>query len=244
MAADGMQFRYGAYTHPKGEVYPRRFELRPQLTEDGIRWATLVRMEIAGNFVGESPEMSANEVNARIVELDNVYQYDYGDVEFLMPDGSRSAHSFNSNDLYNLSGNRIVHRSWDNILPSEYANTRSFTVVIEALFQENYSEILYFSETTERIGDGGPVWRLYNSWTNTPIKEQIFSNSKVYHIQRGTIIGLNTWPLTPSPYWPSDEQTWRRKIATTSPKFHGDLAFLKGTHYAKQYTYFFERLGP
>lgn len=243
---NGLIFQYGNYQHEKGEVYPERIEIRPLFTEDGIRWASDIRMQVAGSFVNMNPELTPTGVDAKIAEIESVYagQSDYKDAKFLLEDGTETQHRLINDDPYNLSGNHIINFSWDNRYPTEFANTRSFSVSIGARFLQSYSNILYFHETTQRIGDGGPMWRMYNRWDGLPVKEFITNQSKVYHVQRGIVIGLFTWPLPPEPYWPDEEQTWRRSITQASPKFHGDLAFSKGTHYALSYAYFFERVGP
>jgi hypothetical protein len=245
MSSDGMIFQYGDYQHEKGEVYPQKIEIRPLLTEDGVRWASDYRMSLAGSFVNQSPELDAAGVNTKIGEIEEAYRFDYKDAKFLLPDGvTETEHRMISDDPFNLSGNRIINFSWDNRYPTEFANTRSFSVTIQARFLQSYSSILYFHETVQRIGTGGPMWRIYNRWDGTPFKEFISTESKVYHVQRGIIIGQSAWLPAPEPYWPDDEQVWRRSITQASPKFHGDLSFIKGTHYAKSYAYFFERVGP
>ena len=245
MAVNGFTFFYGNYEHPKGEVYPKTIEVRPMPNADGVRWASQYRMQVAGDFCTEDyTELTVAQISARIQALDNAYLFDYKDCGFRDPDGNLTPHYMATDDIYNLSGNKVVHRSWDNVMPTEYANTRSFAITIQALFQENYSEILAFRESTSKQGTGGPVTRTYNLWDGTPYKEIIHNTSKVYHIQTGTLIGMSTWPdplVYSPPYWPQEELVWRRMITQTTPRFHGHPSFLKGTHYRTDYTYFFER---
>lgn len=241
---NGLIWYYGSYEHPAGEVYPRNIEVRPIQSDRGIRWATLFRMSVAGSFVNQNPELDAAGVNTRIGQIRAAYLNDYQDCGFKLEDGTVTNHRIINSDPYNLSGTKIVHRSWDNVYPTEFANTRSFSVTVESLYLSYYNEIVYFSETTQKIGTGGEVWRLYNLWDGTPVRETIFNTSKVIHVTRGTIVGLTTWPTPPPPLWPLEEQLWRRQIIYASPRYHGDLGFTKGTHYAVNYAYFFERSGP
>lgn len=245
MASDGMIFKYGSFAHPKGEVYPASLEIRPRFTEDGVRWATDLRMEVRGSFVNQDPELDATGVNTRIAALEQAYRHDYKDAAFYMPDGTtRTEHYILTDDIYNLSGNKITHRSWDNVAKTEFANTRSFSVVISALVLSTYSDIIFFKENVTRIGDGGPSWKLYNNWQGDPVKETVTAQTKVRHIQEGVIIGLRTWPTVPAPYWPNEEQTWKQVIRQSSPKLWGHPSFAKTTHYQIEYRYEFERLGP
>lgn len=245
MAVDGFQFYYGDYTHEKGEVYPKSLQVIPRANEDGIRWASLYRMQVAGDFCSsDGTPLTVAQLSTRISAMDAAYLYDYRNCGFLDPDGNLTPHHLSTNDNYNLSGNRVVYRSWDNIMPTEYANTRSFSVTIEALFQENYTEILGFKEETTKKGTGGPVWVMYNLWNGTPYKEIIHNTSKVTHVQAGTIIGMNTWPnplFYSPPYWPAEEMEWLRVVKQTSPRNHGHPSLAKSTHYRTDYAYFFQR---
>jgi hypothetical protein len=243
MSSDGLIFYYGSYEHPKGEVSPTRIEIRPLFTDEGIRWAQDVRVEIEGSFVNQSPELDSLGVDARIIELEDVYGNDYQDFGFNLSDGTPTDHYLLTDDLYNLSGNHVMHFGWENRFPTEFANTRSFRAVLGARYLSPYEDIIYFHETVQKIGTGGERWRLYNRWNGDPVKETIMTQSKVYHVQRGTVVGLASTPTIPGPLWPDDEQVWRRTITRVSPRHHGDLSFLKATHYAVSYAYFFERIG-
>lgn len=262
MSNDGLIFVYGEfgnsdpasfYEHLKGEVYPDRLLIQPQYSPDGKRWADKVQMQVAGNFVNVNPELTAEEVNTRIAELEAAYQQNYKDAGFFFsagydpnsPADNRTEHYLLTDSPNNLSGNQITYRSWDNATSEELANTRSFRIHIDALIRNLDDNLIFFEESSTRLGDGGPVWKLYNDWTGNPIKEQIFAQSKVRHIQQGTIIRMDTWAAPPQPYWPSDEQTWKQRIIQTTPKIWGppgDVSASKRTHYRLDYFYYFERI--
>ena len=250
MSSDqGLIWFYGDYEHPAGEVYPKTIEILPKHSDKGVRWASFFRMEVAGSFVGtnpfvDGPELTPAQVDARIIEMEAEYLNDYKDCGFKLKDGTPTEHYMTNNDPFNLSGNKIMHRSWDNQYPTEFANTRSFSITIESLFLQSYNPIVYFHETTQRIGTGGPVWALHNNWGEDPEREEIFTKSKVTHVTRGTIVGLTARPTIPPPLWPEEEQEWKREVSDSSPQFHGDLSFTKGTHYVRSYAYYFERIGP
>lgn len=238
----GLRFFYGGYTHPAGEVYPRRIEVRPVKSQRGVRWASEYRIEIGGDFVrgdGVAGGLTRDEVKARVDLLNQTYKYDYRDCGFILPDDSK-VQQLLTDDIDNLSGNQVIFRSWDNVLPTEWANTRSFTVVISALFRESYSNILYFSETLTQHGTGGPRWVKRNLWSENPQREVVAAKTKIHIVQSGVIQGTSGYIALPSPWWPDDEQTWRRTIATTGPRYHGHPSFDRGTHYTKSYQYHFD----
>jgi len=240
-----LKFVYGSYEHPLGEVYPRKIEIIPEASQRGVRWASRYRMEVAGNIVQTgTTELTAAQVGARIAGIQAAYESDYQDAGFKYSDDSWTPHKMTNGDAFNLSGNHVTKLSWDTDAgATEFANTRSFTIVIESLFMQSYNPILFFSERVQRIGNGGEVWSLFNLWDGTPVKETIFTTSKIYHVQRGTIVGLLDWPSPPPPLWPDDEHQEKRIVIQGSPDFHGDLNFIKGTHYPVQYVYYYERSG-
>lgn len=246
MSGDGLTFFYGGYEHLKGEVYPYKIEIFPRKSNRGVRWASLHRMTVKGNFLDVNPELDDAGVNARMVAMRNAYLHDYKNCGFKLDDGTVTRHFFDNDDAENLSGNVISYRSWDNMTDTELANTRSFTVAIESLWQESYSGLYYFRETLERFGDGGEVWRMYNNWEGDPVRETIFNKSKVYIVQRGLIIAQDFHIAPPDPWFPDDEQGWRQEEYLESPTYHGDPTFslAKATHFITRYAYYFEDLGP
>ncbi len=129
-----MSFYWGNYVHKVNEVVPLKVSQKYLQTERGIRWAVQVELHIGGDFVPDDPsvEMSPEDVTARILAMDEAYRNDYQDCGFTM-NGQLTPHYMLNSDPYNLSGNQIVYRSWDNVLPTEYANTRSFKIIISAL---------------------------------------------------------------------------------------------------------------
>lgn len=241
LSSEGIYFFYGDFNHRIGECYPRKIEIRPEFSRDGVRWASEHRMEIGGDLVAEDGgPLSKAQLKTRIEELDAAYSEDYKDCGWRRADNTLTPHVMLTNDLASLSGNQVIHKSWDNALPTELVNTRSFSVVIRNLFLNTYSPILSFRERVQQFGTGGPIWRKYNLWNGAPYKELLTFSSKVRYVQEGSVVGLTGYEALPEPWWPNDEQTWRRIITSTSPQFHGHPAFAKGTHYVKTYAYFFE----
>lgn len=243
---DGLKFKYGDYVHQTGEVYPARIEMRQERSDRGQRWATRYTMHIAGNLFPPTPEspFGPTQVGTKITEIDNAYLEDYKDFGFLYKNNTETPHYILNDGPNNLSGNQIIYRSWDHQTPSEFANTRSFSVGISALIAESYSGILFFSETISSAGTGGPVWKIYNSWNGTPYREQVSTQSMCQFFQEGIIVGLSGYPITPAPWWPDDEMTWRRRVIRATPRHHGHPNFDRPTHYVVRYRYEFQRFGP
>lgn len=232
-------FHYGAYAHPSCEVYPRRITMAPIRSRDNTKWATHIQMEIAGDLVGAN---TPAEVVARIAGLDAAYASDFSDAGFKL-DGSWTPHVILTNDVLNITGNRITYRSWDNQLPTELANTRSFSVGIEAIYALADNGIVEYRETTTKTGTGGADFKLYALANGVPVKQSMREKTIVRHVTTGRYVSLQPWIGPPAPYWPLEEKVSQRIIRYSSPIVHGHPSG-KFTHYAVDYTYFFERLGP
>jgi hypothetical protein len=232
-------FHYGAFAHPSCEVYPRRVSVKPLRSRDNVQWANLHRIEIAGDLVNCN---TPAEVVAAMDLLQTAYSEDFKDAGFKL-DGAWTSHYLETDAALNLSGNRIIYRSWDNVLPSELANTRSFSIGIEAVFATTASAVIEYSESTVKRGTGGPTWRLYNLASGIPVKEEITENSKVTHITTGRFTTMQPWTALPAPYWPLEEHESLRVVNYSNPIWHGHPSG-KTSHYTVDYKYFFERLGP
>ena len=244
MSSNGLKFFYGGYEHLVGEVYPAKIEIIPKFTNEGLRWATQYTFRLQGSFVDVEPELSPSGVDSKIGTIIDAYKDDYKDCGFKLPDGSLTNHYMKSNDQYNLSGNRVVYRSWDHAVPTEFANTRSFSIGITSLWMNSIDNILSWTESVEKTGTGGPIREVRTTWGGQPYMYTIALQSKVTHVQQGEIISLGTWATPPDPYWPNEELVHLRVIQQNSPKFWGDPTFTKPTHFVMRYKYIFQRIGP
>ena len=234
-----LTFNWGNYQHPVGEVYPRSIEIRPLFTNDGIRWASSARYQLAGNFCSDPlTPLTPATIDTKIAGLIAAYDADYQDFGFKL-NGVKTSHFVENDNPFNLSGNRILSRSWDYRGAEEFANTRSFGITVGATFQNSYSQIISYNETTEQLGNGGEKWTYRPNWLGPPTRTTIYDQTPVQIVQQGTIVGLNLRPSLPARYWPSDEHEDMRVVKRYSPRFHGHLDFDRGTHYRLDYAYFY-----
>jgi hypothetical protein len=236
----GLIFEYGSYQHERGEVYPQMIEIMSVDSDRGYRWAFDYRMQIAGNFC-QAPDnpLTPATIDAKILALTNAYANDYQDFGFLFGDLSRTSHYMETDHVDNLSGNKVLSRSWDYQSPAEFANTRSFQIRLGAKIFSSYSSILYFQETVSQRGTGGPRWNYQERWQGIPIREDITQRTAVEIYQRGIVVGANSFVQPPPPWWPDDEQQEFRYIERVSPRLHGHPSFAKATHHTVRYSYKF-----
>lgn len=251
-SSKGMGFYWGSYVHPPGEVYPAGVQTRYMLTEDGIRWAKEVIFTVKGDFIGQTDgNLTKEEIDAKILELDRVYDQDFQDCGFTM-NGDLTSHRMANLHARNLSGNRVIYKSWDDVYHTperghgvEYANTRSFTIRIRSvwLIAQSLPDVVKFQERVEKIGTGGPSFITYNT-VPEPVRVDFLPKTIVRHVQQGYVIGTLRRIDPPPPLWPDEEVVSKRRIATYSPQFYGSPGIRLPTQYRTDFYYEFWRLGP
>lgn len=236
----GLKFFYGSYVHPAGEAYPRKIEVVPVFTPDGNRWASRVRYEVAGEFCSDpQSEFDPTGIETKIAAFNAAYSVDNKDFGFRLSDDTPTSHIIQTDNILNLSGNKVLSRSWDYMAPNEFANTRSFTVALGALMLEDYSQIMYFKETVEQIGNGGPLFSYRPRWSGAPILEPIHAQTPVTLRQYGVYATLSPGVNPPAPWWPASEQGSKRRLTRRSGRLHGHPSFAKPTEYVTEYSYEF-----
>jgi hypothetical protein len=242
MSSHGLIFEYGGYRHERGEVYPQMIEIMAVESDRGYRWAFDYRMQVAGNFcAAPDAPLTPATLDTKILTLQGAYANDYEDFGFLFADLSRTSHYLETDDPDNITGNKVLSRSWDYQSPAEFANTRSYGIRLGAKIFSSYSSILYFQETVKQFGTGGPRWTYRERWQGDPIREDITQQTAVQLVQSGIVVGANSFVLPPDPWWPDDEQLNLRYIERISPRLHGHPDFDRATHHTVRYAYTFLR---
>lgn len=237
----GLVFQYGDYQHKAGEVYPQLIEVRPVLSDRGFRWATDIRMTVAGSLCRHpTTPLTPADIDAEINGIISAYQHDYQDFGFLLPDGTRTAHFIENDDAFNLSGNKVIARSWLYESAAEFANTRSYQISLGARILESYSEILFFQEEIALYGNGGPSWSYRSNWTGPPTREEVAEQTPVVVRQSGKLITLSGPAIAPAPWFDEEfELGERRVINRIGATLHGYNQYNRPTHFGLQYEYYF-----
>ncbi len=248
--ASGLIWKWGDYEHPVGECYPAAVSIERHVSDQNVRWASTFRIKVAGSLTGDS----ASDLNTKMDAMIVAYSDDYKDCGFYWPDDGAgpdvaTPHVMVTNNKWNLTGNRIIQRSWDSQYDTELVNTRSFSFIVEAMFVDFDRENLHASETVKQVGTGGEVWKMYNRFSAAPEKVTVQDNSRVTYTQQGKIVNLFNRPAVPAPYWPTYLHEEKTVITRYSPKGFGNLSLdLPGDHvsyigYTLEYAYFFEAPG-
>lgn len=228
-----MYFRYGNYVHPKDEVNVVKFEKIPIFSSRGLRVESLYRMVVRGEIqaVGQAA------LTAAINNLISVYAFDYYDIGLLDDSLNPTPHYLYNGVATNLTGNRIVYRSWPKGDPAEYATCRTFDIVAEAKLSDAESQITEFREQVQWIGDGSPRLEVCEHVTGPPEPQIWAQKTKQIIVQSGQIVAHTTdpTPFIPPPLFPVWEQRHKRNYTAVSPKWCGQA--FKG--FSIRYTYHF-----
>jgi hypothetical protein len=208
---------YGGHRHPDNEVNLVNFEVIPQYSERGTKYASLHRVHLQGELIYTGQENLSNAISGLI----NGYADNNQTFCMYRDDGTQTPHRLIQDHDDNLSGVKVVHRSWPKGDPAEYATTRTFSIVLQALYRDVESEILECRETLQFIGDGGPKWEWVKSPLGSHYQQTIFTGDTQKIIQSGRKVGLSGWPTKFEPILPTWEHRELRQIRMMEPIFAG-----------------------
>jgi hypothetical protein len=232
-----MQVAWGNYTHESNEVQLVNFTVRPRMSRRNLRMERQYRIHLRGELKDTGGQSA---LTTKINNLISAYSNDFQDFNLYDNSGNLTPHSISSTDPRNISGNRVVHRSWDGTDPVEYALIRSYEIIIEATLSDPESGLLYLSESVTTIGSGGQIWEAVNTFSG-PQAAVICPQSWVRVVQQGMAIGYQGWPPARPPIFPNNfEHEERRRITPHYPQFRGQ-GF---THYPISWHYEFSTIFP
>lgn len=183
---------------------------------------------------GELQYDTQAELTTKIRELITAYENEYQDFALYQDDGTMTTHAILNSHPDNMTGTRIVSRSWPLGQPAEYATCRTFRIVIEADFASAVDQLLSFSETVQFSGNGGPRWRMAIPFRGLPVPRPVSQFSPQTIIQSGSCIGFQGYPVAapPSllPNWLDNDSTVDR---LTGPTFQGQ----QYAYYGREWSY-------
>lgn len=247
-----MYFQYGNLVHPNAEVNLVKLEVQPVFSPRNDRFASLKKLHCVGEIqltpaedaAARDPNPVTERMNrqalfhTKISTFIDAYANNYQDCGLLHDDGTPTRHYFVNGQANNISGNRVLYRSWNRGEGDEYSTVRTFYVVLGALFDESDSQIYAYSEEVEIHGTGATHWEWAESFTGQPQRQDIFGLTRQKILQYGSIVGVSAWALgnVPPPIYPNWEHGDRRVQKYEMPKWHGNRYRLFGY----QWSYFME----
>lgn len=196
-----MYCQYGAYKHAPGEANLVSFTIKPRRTAREFQVANLVTAQVSGCLKVDDGE-DEYDLTPKIQALDDALSRDGYDFGLYHSDGSPTHHVMESGDLYNMTGNQVVHRTYPQSHNGEYSTGRDFAYAIQAQYQASESNILEYSETVSHTGTTGPAVKWYQQKRLPPIyRVDAFATTQKI-VQTGYARTLYTWLVPPPPVLP------------------------------------------
>lgn len=197
-----MYFKYGSYQHGDNEVMLARYEVFPVRSNLGIRTSTIFSMNVFGELQVTTPNatksQAQDELSTKITDLIAAYSVDYQDAGFYKDDGVATPHVLINNHADNITGNIVTRRNWPIGDRAEYASKRSYSISIQAEFRNSYSQVVEYSDSIVRTGDGGSIIRWFNGRTAPSWLVEAPASCVTYRHQ-GRAVALDAYPLPPVP---------------------------------------------
>lgn len=224
-----MYCTYGSYRHDDNTCTISEFMVRPMYSARQRRFATSYRVTLNGQLIitdtsiTDPVTLQATQ-NEKITALIDAYRDNYKDFKFYHDDGTESKHCLiNANSI---SGVQVKHRSWPTGGMDEYSTVRSYTIILEAMYDDLdvsangqvTGELLEFREQYMWIGNCGPRWVMGDTLFG-PRWQTIYPTTHQRMIQVGTAIGWDGYPLVHmQPFAPGWEHQDRRVVRVDHPQ--------------------------
>lgn len=216
-----MYAQYGSYVHDANTCTLSQFLVRQLYSPRHARYATMYSVTLNGQLIVNDASITTPSAlqaaqYSKISALINAYSQNYQDFKFIQDDGTVTRHSLiNANSL---SGVQVVHRSWPQGDGAEYATLRSYTIILQALYDEEESELFDYQEYFHYIGNCGPRWTMDDTWDG-PVYQMTYPATHQKMIQTGSAVGWKGYPLVHiNSFYPQWEHTDRRVVSVGHPQ--------------------------
>jgi len=214
-------FQYGSYPHPQGEVNLLRYDVQNRLSPRGFRLSAIHTMHIGGELLGDDQAA----VLVRAAEIIDAYAIDDVDATLFDNAGNASRYRMQTNAGNNLTGVRVIQKSWPKGDYEELASQRTFAVTLQCEIDEVYDQLISFRERLRFIGTGGPRIADFEYATATPTQQIINTFTMQRIIQSGSAVGWGGYPIYPGPIFGGAvlEHQDQREIDLGGPQMMGKL---------------------
>ena len=193
-----MYLKYGTYAHAPGEANLLNFTIRPRRSARKQALATVVSAQVSGTLKVESGE-DQYDLDDKIANLIQALSKDGQDFGLYHDNGTPTQHFMSSSDIYNMTGNQIVHQTFPSSHNGEYSTGRDFAYAVQAEYQSSSSLIIDYQENITHTGTTGPEisWRS-NRYHAPTYRVEKFSTYQTI-TQSGHAVTLGTYLIPPPP---------------------------------------------
>lgn len=213
-----MRVSWGGYQFDENAVQLVSFSVRPRNSHRGNRMELVYTAHLRAELKTTSGQAA---ITTLIRDFITAFDQNYQDFVLVDNSGVETPHTFRNSDPRNVSGNRVIQRSWDGQDPVEYALVRTADVVVQAIMAQPESGLIYLTESLTTIGTGGMVWSADNT-QNGPQATVLYPSSWRHVVQQGHAIYYFGPATENGPLFPLNfEHQERRRIVRGEPQFRG-----------------------
>lgn len=181
--------KWGGYAFDNNEVNLVTFTEVKRYSERNRKLQAIRSIQCFGEIQG-----SLATQLSRIADIENALKNDGRDFRYEV-DGSQAHALLNSNDC--ISGTRIVSKNFPRGDGAEFANRRSFSFTVQAIYDAvSGDDLISYQETVETIGNGGPDWFIIRG-TGSPVAIITSPVTEVRIRQSGMAVGYAAYPTLP-----------------------------------------------
>ena len=211
-----MFYRYGSFEFEDGECDLLRTNVIMQPSPRGNRMVREVTHYIRALVIEDTLEL----LSARIAAIQSAFDLDYQNAGLYIDSNTPSQHLLLNDDPLNISGTKVIQRSFPEGGGDEYSTARTFQATIQAVYDDAIDGLVEYQESLQFVGTGGPVWEYDNGFFE-PIYSLIADSSTQTIIQKGRAVGYGAYLLPPGPKYPAFEHQDRRVELYETPTFMG-----------------------
>lgn len=209
-------YRYGSYDFEAGECDLVRVNVTNRMSPRGNR----VIREVTHFIRALVCKDTQADLSAEIEAIQLAFSNDFQNAGLWLDSSTPSKHLLDNDDVFNISGTRVLQRSFPEGGGDEYNTARTFSATIQALYDDADSHLLEWQESLEFTGTTGPTFEWRPGWF-APYREQTSEQSIQYIIQRGSALGYGAYVIEPPPLFPAYEHVERRNVKYGTPAFMG-----------------------
>lgn len=223
---------YGGHTHLPGEVNLARMDYRQVPSPRGKRLAEVVTAYLGGELQGEGAVL-----HQACQTLIDAYSEDYRNFRLTTDAGvTINRHELINDRADNLSGVRVIHRSWAKGDAAELATKRTYSITLQAMYDRAESDLVHWQERLIYLGNTGPAFsyvptffgpRFYQTAAKTP---QII-------LQSGIAVGWSGYVLPPGSLFGTNEHPNQREVELISGRNLGQAVRYFTTKWTYRHTF-------
>lgn len=212
--------QFGGYTSEDNEFNLATYSMRRIYGDRGKKMQEVRSLRLEGELLGASSDALITSAN----NLINAFKDNYKDLRFTV-NGTLAHSLLNNSDC--VSGVKVVETSFPIGDPAELATVRTFHVVLQATYDACDDDLVYWNDSLEIKGTGGPWWIVVNQMAGIqtlggPSAYQLAASTAQEYYQRGRAVGYRGYPTEAGPVNPAGEFAHLRRITLGSAKQMGN----------------------